>query len=450
METVKQQAFAGKFYPENKEILQKLIEKLISESPKEYNTTTRALIVPHAAYMYSGKVAANAFQYLDKNVKNIFIFAPAHYSSYEGIALTTYDYFETPFGNIEVNKEIIKEISELENTEFVDAAYEQEHAIEVELPFIKTLTQEAKIIPILYENTSYKNITQIIDQYWDNKDNAFVISTDLSHFYSQKDAEKIDGYTAEMIESANIADFHPLQACGSTGIMGLVQFTKNRDFSMIRVALTTSGEIAGSDASVVGYGAWILSEQSKAKFIKEQFSDLVISVCKESIYTGIHTGNSLDVDERIYPQVFYELGACFVTLAVDSKLRGCMGSIFAHKPLINDLAQNAYKSAFADTRFSALTEEEFQRLKIAISILTQPEQIEFSNEEELIEKIEAYKDGLIIQDGNYSAVYLPSVWVQLPDKKEFLESLKQKAGLPPEHFSKTFKAYRFYTVYIDE
>lgn len=450
MDTVKSPAFAGKFYPENKEKLEKQLDHLFQQAEKDYKTKTRAIIAPHAGYMYSGKVAAKAFQYLDNTAKNVFVIAPSHHINYRGIALPTYDCFETPLGNIKVNKNIINELSEIENTDFLDEAYENEHSIEVELPFIKKILPNAQITPILYSNVSPKNIGMIIEKYWDNEENIFVISSDLSHFYSQKDAQKIDEYTAEMIESQNTRNFQEFQACGSSGIIGLVNFSKSKNYSLIRTELTTSGEVAGENDSVVGYGAWILTEMPKSVFIKDQFSDLVLSICKESIHAGIHTGNSLDVDAKLYPQVFYEQGACFVTITLENRLRGCMGSIFAHKPLLNDLAQNAYKSSFADTRFTALTEQEFEHIKLAVSLLTEPEEINFSDENDLLSKIKPYEDGIIIQEKNYTAVYLPSVWVQLPDKKEFLNSLKQKAGLPSEYFSKTFKAYRFHTVYVDE
>lgn len=450
MDTVKTAAFAGKFYPCDREKLDSLLENLLKQSVKDYRIKTRAIIVPHAGYMYSAKTATTAFQYIDTNTKNFFIIAPSHTTNFSGLAVPSFDYFETPCGNIKVNKALIYEIAERKNADFFDEAFEKEHSIEVELPFLKKISPDAQIVPVLYGKTDTETIAKLIDDYWINTGNSFVISSDLSHFYSIKDVEKIDNYTAEMIETQNINNFHPLQACGSTGITGLVQFCTKNNFSMIRTALTNSGETAGTTETVVGYGAWILTEESKSNFIKNQFPDMVISICKESILAGIKTGNSLDVEEKLYPQVFYESGACFVTITINERLRGCIGSIFAHKPLLNDLAQNAYKSAFADTRFTAITEEEFEHIKIAVSLLSEPQPLEFSDEEDLLSKIVPYKDGIIIQDNGHSAVYLPSVWVQLPDKKDFLNSLKQKAGLSPDYFSKTLKAYRFYTVYIDE
>ena len=145
-----------------------------------------------------------------------------------------------------------------------------------------------------------------------------------------------------------------------------------------------------------------------------------------------------------------ELGACFVTLEKFGELRGCIGSIIAHQPLITDLVQHAKDAAFNDYRFNPLTEDELKDIKISVSILTEPRKIEFSDEEDLLNKMVPNIDGIIIKDGQYQAVYLPVVWEQLPDKKEFLNSLKMKAGLSPAHFSKTFEAYRFESIYIKE
>lgn len=182
----------------------------------------------------------------------------------------------------------------------------------------------------------------------------------------------------------------------------------------------------------------------KNHFLKEHYSDLIKQLCRLSIKSRLEKFN-----EKInYPQVLDEAGACFVTLETNGQLRGCIGSIIAHKTLIEDLLTNAQHAAFSDPRFKPLTKEEFEKTDIAVSVLSEPKPLAFNGEEDLLEKIVPFKDGIIIKDGNHQAVYLPSVWEQLPDKKEFLNSLKIKAGLAPEHFSKTFQAFRFETVYI--
>jgi AmmeMemoRadiSam system protein A len=131
-------------------------------------------------------------------------------------------------------------------------------------------------------------------------------------------------------------------------------------------------------------------------------------------------------------------------------LRGCIGSILAHRPLIEDLIENAKSAAFSDPRFNPVNFDEIKELSIAISLLSQPEKMHFSDEESLLKQIQPYKDGIIIKERHNQAVYLPSVWEELNDKKEFLNSLKIKAGLPPDYFSKTFEAYRFRCEYIEE
>ena len=138
------------------------------------------------------------------------------------------------------------------------------------------------------------------------------------------------------------------------------------------------------------------------------------------------------------------------TLEKSGNLRGCIGSIIAHQPLIVDLIEHAKDAAFRDYRFNPVKEEELKDIKVSISILTEPKKIEFNGEEDLLDKMVPYIDGIIIKDGRYQAVYLPVVWEQLPDKKDFLNSLKVKAGLSPTYFSETFEAYRFKSIYIKE
>ena len=148
------------------------------------------------------------------------------------------------------------------------------------------------------------------------------------------------------------------------------------------------------------------------------------------------------------PAVLEENGACFVTLEINGELRGCIGSIIAHQSLIEDLIKNAHNSAFSDPRFDPLRLDEFDNTSISISLLSAPVKMHFKDEADLLSKITPFVDGLIIKDDGYQAVYLPSVWEQLPVKTMFLSSLKLKAGMSTKHFSKTFEAYKFKTEYI--
>lgn len=430
---------AGRFYPADKNELFDVIDEFYSKTNKNSHYCSQAVIVPHAGYIFSGELAAKGFQYLNPNTKTVFIFAPSHYKKLFGCVSCDYDEFETPIGNCKVKKEYTKEF------ETDNSAFDNEHSVEVQLPFIKYFFKNADIVPVLYGCEDYKNISKIIEKYRYDETVSFVISSDLSHFYPEKECVKIDYYTAELIESGNIKNFDADLACGAVGICALADFAVQNGFSLIRNGLTNSARANGDTSRVVGYGSWFLYEGSKNEYIKEYFSEFVTEICKKSILSGFQLGQ-FDIEN--VPAVFEQKGASFVTLELDGKLRGCIGSIVPHRNLINDLAENAHSAAFKDPRFNPLDIKDFENIKIKVSLLSKPERIEFSGEEDLLAKITPYKDGIIIRDGNNQAVYLPEVWEQLPDKKLFLSELKIKAGLKKNHFSDTLQAFKFHTLVI--
>lgn len=442
---IKPPSVAGKFYTDDKEELLQQLDSFEKNNLHDYEYKTRIIIVPHAGYVYSGQLASNAFQYLDAKIKNIFIIAPPHYVPVRDISLSSYEKWSTPFGEIDVNQEINRQLVNDFGFVFQDEAFAEEHSAEVQVPFIQKYLPGVKIIPILAGNS--KSVEKIIKKYWENEENAFVISSDLSHFYKSDEAEKIDLKTAELIEELDIDEFELQRACGAIGIIGLVNFIRESDkkYSLIRLGMYNSGDVTGDKSRVVGYGSWFVYEGARNEFIKKYFSNFVIDVCKKSILAGL---NKEDIKFENIPPVFGQLGACFVTLEKNGDLRGCIGSIIAHRWLIDDLAQNAQNSAFSDPRFQPLKKHEFDDLEINVSLLSTPEKMDFKDEQDLLNQIQPFVDGIIIKDKGYQAVYLPSVWEQLPEKELFMESLKIKAGMTPKHFSNTFEAYRYTTEYI--
>ena len=250
-----------------------------------------------------------------------------------------------------------------------------------------------------------------------------------------------------MIETGNVNGFRYEQACGAVGVVGLVMYANKNKYSLIRIDMTNSSSTTGDKSRVVGYGSWFMFEDSKSKYLEKYCSQFMIDMVKIVINSAFERNKNITIN---YPQIFDEYGACFVTLEKEDRLRGCIGSIIAHQPLVNDLVNNAKNAAFKDFRFKPVSQDEVKDLKVAISILTHPEKIEFKSEKDLLKKISAKKDGIIIKDGNHQAVYLPSVWEQLPEKSEFLNSLKVKAGLSEDYFSENFEAYKFAATYIKE
>ncbi len=440
MENVIKVSQAGVFYPADKDELSVMIDAFSPDEDASYKSN--AIIVPHAGYIYSGELAACGYSYLNPDVETVFIFAPSHYVRLYGSVTTTADFILTPLGKLPVNRKLADELNQDFGVEFSGEAFQREHAFETQLPFIQKFVPHASIVPVIYGCENFTNISKIIEHY-DNGANAFVISSDLSHFYPARENIRMDTYTASLIEANETVNFDSDNACGAVGICALMDYAKKKNNSLIRVGLTNSSRVTGDTSSVVGYGSWFMYDGGKNDFIKKYYSKQVIELCRKTISAGLHSSSYVPQN---YPCVFEESGACFVTLTIAGQLRGCIGSVIAHRPLIMDLIKNAHSAAFADPRFKPLTSEELYEIDIEVSLLSSPEKMQFKTEDELMEQIVPRRDGIIIRDGNYQAVFLPCVWEQLPDKTEFMQALKQKAGLKKSYFSETFTAFRFSAV----
>ena len=170
-----------------------------------------------------------------------------------------------------------------------------------------------------------------------------------------------------------------------------------------------------------------------------------LNVASQSIKHGLEEGKALQVSTFDYSADLQQHLASFVTLHKNAELRGCIGSLEAHQPLINDIAEHAYAAAFQDPRFPQLQNNEFEQLEIEISVLSKPELMTFESEEDLLQQIRPEIDGLIIEHGYHRGTFLPSVWEQLSDKKEFLNHLKMKAGLSIDWWDSAVKISRYET-----
>ena len=180
---------------------------------------------------------------------------------------------------------------------------------------------------------------------------------------------------------------------------------------------------------------------------KPQQSQL-LKLARESIAQGLKTGKPLKIHPDDYPAELAEPRATFVTLERGQQLRGCIGMLEAVRPLAEDVAENAFAAAFCDRRFLPLADHELADLELHISVLSPPEEMNFSSEQDLLEQLRPKIDGLILEEGRQRATFLPSVWESLPTAVQFLQHLKQKAGLPAKYWSDTIKAYRYTAEYI--
>lgn len=190
--------------------------------------------------------------------------------------------------------------------------------------------------------------------------------------------------------------------------------------------------------------------EAKTRALLDAYGPALLKIAAASIVSGLNRGSPLHVNTAEFPPELAETGACFVTLKLDGKLRGCIGSPEAHRPLLADVADNAYSAAFDDPRFPALTGQEYDDLELSISVLSPSSPMTFTDQDDLLAQLRPGVDGLVIEDGPKRALFLPSVWRQLPEAKDFLSHLKVKAGMGADHFSPTFKAKRFIAAEISD
>lgn len=176
--------------------------------------------------------------------------------------------------------------------------------------------------------------------------------------------------------------------------------------------------------------------------------ETLLSIARNAILHGLHYGAAGAVQQAGYPQVLQAISASFVTLKTAGSLRGCIGTLEASRPLIVDVNENAYAAAFRDPRFPPLAEMELAGLQLSISILSAPEAMSFSSEQDLLAQLRAGVDGLILEAGHRCGTFLPAVWEALPDRHAFFRQLKVKAGLRPDYWSDTLRVYRYHTEVI--
>lgn len=192
-----------------------------------------------------------------------------------------------------------------------------------------------------------------------------------------------------------------------------------------------------------------MAPMSSSNATDENNRRTLLTLAGKSIHHGIQHGAALPVECSVYPPELSVIRATFVTLQKNGALRGCIGTLQPVRPLLEDVAHNAYAAAFNDPRFQPVEAGEVDALSIHLSILTPAQSMQFSSEQDLIRQLRPGCDGLIIEDGLRRGTFLPSVWDSLSDPALFLQHLKQKAGLPADHWSDTLKVYRYTTEVIE-
>jgi MEMO1 family protein len=256
-------AVAGLFYAANAHSLQATVAELLAAAPTPAKAAPKALIAPHAGYVYSGGVAAAAFATLRASahsITRVVLIGPAHYVPVRGIAAPTVDAFETPLGRVPVDRDAIAAIADLPFVVQSDAAHVPEHALEVELPFLQAILGSFAVVPLLVGDAAPQQVGEVLRRLWGGPETLVVISSDLSHYHDYDTARRRDTATAAAIECGDWSRLGPDQACGALAVAGLLVEAGRRGLSAQRLALCNSGDTAGSRDRVVGYGAWMVDE----------------------------------------------------------------------------------------------------------------------------------------------------------------------------------------------
>jgi hypothetical protein len=296
----------------------------------------------------------------------------------------------------------------------------------VQLPFLQRVLGEFSLVPFAVGDASPEEVAQVIERLWGGPETLIVLSTDLSHYHDYDEARRIDGATLERIEHLS-ADLNHEQACGATPLNGLLRVARAKGLKIRRLAACNSGDTAGGRDRVVGYASFALDES--APVTERDAGGALIEIARSAIASELGQGASPLADS---PGWLRQPGATFVTLTKGGALRGCIGSLAAHRRLGEDVAANAVNAAFRDPRFPAVTVVEWSQVEVEVSLLSTPRALRFADEAELLEAIVPGEDGLILEAEGRRGTFLPQVWESLPDKRQFLAELKRKAGLPAE------------------
>jgi AmmeMemoRadiSam system protein B/AmmeMemoRadiSam system protein A len=432
MASVRPAAVAGMFYPGDARALSAEVDELLGsvDAPAPRLGYPKALVVPHAGYIYSGGVAARAYDELAAArglVKRVVLLGPTHRVAIRGVAAPSVQAFATPLGEVRIDQQAIAAVRDLPQVVVNDRAHALEHSLEVQLPFLQKVLGDFALAPFAVGAATTPEVAQVLERLWGGAETLIVISTDMSHYHAYERARAIDGATIGRI-AAFATDIDHEEACGATPLNGLLAFSRQKNLSLKLLAACNSGDTAGGKDQVVGYSSFGLYEGGEV--VPQTAGQTLLEIARGAI-EGNLTGKATQPRAAAW---LSQAGATFVTLTKNDELRGCIGSLQAARPLGEDVAQNAIAAAFHDPRFPAMSAGEWPQCRVEVSLLSTPKPMRFADEADLLAQIEPGEDGLILECLIDSVVkratFLPQVWEDLPDKRLFLAHLLKKAGLP--------------------
>jgi AmmeMemoRadiSam system protein B len=259
---VRSPAVAGMFYPAEPNELRGMIESMLAKAhPQADNAAPpKAIIVPHAGYIYSGPVAASAYAGLtavQEVITRVVLLGPAHRVPVRGLALPASDAFATPLGIVSIDQEAVTQIRALPQVRVFDDAHTLEHSLEVHIPFLQTVLGDFQLVPLVVGEATAEEVAQVLELLWGGPETLIVISSDLSHYHDYQTAQQMDSATSDAIEHLAFEKIRFDQACGRVPISGLLLTARKRGMHGRTIDLRNSGDTAGPRDQVVGYGAYV-------------------------------------------------------------------------------------------------------------------------------------------------------------------------------------------------
>ena len=450
MPTTRPAAVAGLFYPGDPAELKRTVADLLASAPAaEAVHPPKALIVPHAGYIYSGPVAASAYVLLAGlrgRIRRVVLLGPTHRVPVRGLALPDADRFATPLGEVELDREAVQLLKDLPQVIHSAAAHQLEHSLEVQLPFLQQVLGDFRLLPLAVGDATAAEVAAVLETLWGGDETLIVISSDLSHFLPDALARQVDGGTVDAILALDTHITHE-QACGATPINGLLLAGRKHGLHPLALDVRNSSDTAGDPDRVVGYAAFAFQAEAGPDRSRKVEAEQAEAEKGASLLQLARTEIAKQFWELMpTPPArpwMAEPGASFVTLTRHGDLRGCIGSLEAHRPLGLDVRENARAAAFRDPRFMPLSRAEFDDVRVEVSVLSPHEPLVVGSEKDALDALRPGIDGVVFEYGNSRSTFLPQVWEQLPDPAEFLAHLKRKAGLPLDFWTEGVRLSRY-------
>ncbi len=446
---IKAHEFAGRFYPQHHADLARVVDSYLADNPAPRREgALEGILAPHAAYMYSGRIAAVSYNAVKgADIDTVLLLGASHRYPYRGVAVWPSGSFTTPLGEVAIDEEIAAQFMKLEFVEPQTRYFSGEHSLEVQIPFLQKVLPGARIVPLLFGDLTYKQLKSFarrIGELSGNKKLLVVVSTDLSHYHPYRQGASIDTRTLEYISRKDYAalwtslQLDERRACGIQPLIAFLMYVDRLGGEMDILKYANSGDTGGDKSSVVGYvsAAAYRPNTTSSKEEHDMSGFELTSGVKKTLLTIARVtlenhlaGSPVPQFEKSPPELYQKRGA-FVTLKKQGALRGCIGRIVADSPLYKVVSDFAIHAAVEDPRFKPVRYEELKDIEIEISVLTPFEEIAS------LDEIEVGRHGLMIRKGYRSGLLLPQVPVEYGwDRDTFLEHLCAKAQLPPDAYT---------------